>query len=76
MVGVSNDDLIELLDLVRSWQHQDQPHLRGCPATTYYIAACSPRCSKALAMVNLTPEQIASLPVSGSEFARSGIEAY
>ena len=72
----SNEDLLEVLDLVRSWQHPDQVHLRGCPATTYYIAACSARCAKARAMVTITPEQIARLPISGSEFGRSSLEAY
>lgn len=76
MSGPSNEDLLEVLDLVRSWQHQTQAHLRGCPGTTYYAAICSSRCRKALAMVNLTPEQIARLPISGSEFARSSLEAY
>lgn len=72
----SNEDLLAIMDLVRSWQHPDQVHLRGCPATTYYIAACSDRCARARALVVISPDYAARLPISGSEFARSGISAY
>ena len=76
MTDAKNDDLLEILDLVRSWQHPDQVHLRGCPTTTYYIAGCSDRCLKAMSLVTVSPAYAAKLPISGSEFARSSIEAY
>ncbi len=77
LLKVRRNDLLELLDLVRGWQHATEAHLRGCSRTTYYISSCSESCSKARALVgHMTPEEIAKLPVSGSEFARSGVSAY
>lgn len=76
MTDASNEDLLEMLDLVRSWQHPDQVHLRGCPTTTYYISTCSERCRKAMSLVSVSPAYAARLAISGSEFARSSLEAY
>ena len=75
-MALDNDDLVEVLDLVRSWQDPATVHLRGCAATTYRYAACDARCRKAMAAVTLTEGQKARLPVSGSEFARSSLDAY
>lgn len=77
LLKVRRNDLLELLDLVRSWQHATEAHLRGCSRTTYYISSCSEGCKKARNLVGpMTPEEIAKLSVSGSEFARSSVSTY
>jgi len=76
-VVMSRSELLKVLDIVRSWQHKNEAHIRGCPSTTYYAGLCSDKCRTAMRLVGeMTPQEIERLPVSGHEFARSSISAY
>ncbi|KKR77956.1 MAG: hypothetical protein UU22_C0032G0002 [Parcubacteria group bacterium GW2011_GWA2_40_8] len=77
MITVSREGLIKLFDLVNAWQNRGEAHLRGCDRTTYYISSCSEKCKMAMSLVGqMTSEEIAKLPISGYEYARSSIDAY
>ncbi len=64
------------LDLVRSWQHHDQVHLRGCPSTQYLTETCTSACSRVTRGLRLAPELVERLPISGSEVHESELQAY
>ncbi|MBI3984212.1 hypothetical protein HY346_02840 [Candidatus Microgenomates bacterium] len=66
----------DTFDLVNSWQHPGEVHLRGCARTTYQMAGCDPDCAKITPYIELDKESIAGLPVSGHEFGRTSLEAY
>ncbi len=64
------------LDLVMGWQ-RGGVHVRGCNQTTYVLAAHSEACEKIQPYVHLlSDEQVAALPISGSEYASNSASEY
>jgi hypothetical protein len=67
---------LDALDLVVGWQ-RGGVHVRGCPQTTYLLAEHSPACDKLQPYVHLlSDQQLAALPVSGSEYASNSASEY
>jgi hypothetical protein len=67
---------LSALDLVVGWQ-RGGIHLRGCYQTTYLLAAHSEACEKIQPYLHLlSAEQVAALPVSGSEYASNSASEY
>lgn len=64
------------LGLVRGW-NDGGVHIRGCVSTTYLNARCDEGCDAIQEFVGiLTPEQVAMLPTSGSEYASGSASEY
>jgi hypothetical protein len=81
MGGPSRDDVVALVRgqrWVRSWQHEREVHLEGCPRNNYYIASCSDACSAAHTLARRCGVSLPDpkdLP-SGYESRGGGVENY
>lgn len=74
---MAEDEPRDLSGLVRSWQHKNEVHAYGCPSTKYYAGACTEVCIQIVELLEpFTPEEIASLPISGHEDAVNSASSY